>query len=342
MDDILSQDEVDALLRGMDDGDVEAENDDTSNNEGIRAYDFSNQERIVRGRLPALDIINERFARAFQKDFNDWIMTSVEVQPSEVKIIKMIEYQRNLFFPTSLNVMKLSPLSGAVLFTLDSKLIFTCVDIYYGGDGTLPYKIEGREYTAVENKVISIILDMMKAELTKVWEPVMDINIELMHTEMNPKFANIVDHTEMVVINTYNVRFDAVEGKIDIVYPYSMLEPIRDKLEESLQALQGDVDSRWTSTLEAEAKNIELELKVNLAKLRMGLKDIMKMEAGDIIPLDMPKDVPILVENIAMMRGELVTSRDKKAVKVTKMLRHPAYNRRTHKLPVKEWLTNDD
>lgn len=338
MDDVLSQDEVDALMRGMDGGDIETEDDPSATQKGVKSFDFANQERIVRGRLPALDIINERFARAFQREFNEWIMASVEVMTSEVKIVKMIEYQRNLFFPTSLNVMKITPLNGAALFTLDSKLIFTAVDLYYGGTGLLPFKIEGREYTPVENKIISIILTMMREILTQVWKPVMDINIEIMHTEMNPKFANIVDQTEMVVVNPINIRFEGVEGRIDIVMPYSMLEPIRDKLEESLQALQGDTDSRWAQTLEDEAKNITVPLKVELTRLRMSMKDILTMDVGDVIPLDMPEEVPVKVQDITMMRGRLVTSKDKKAVKISRMLSHPAYTRRKHKLPVKEWL----
>jgi flagellar motor switch protein FliM len=336
MDDILSQDEVDALLKGMGGGDVETEDDDLSGGQGAKVYDFTNQERIVRGRLPALDIINERFARGFQRHFNEMIMASVEVTAGEVKIIKMIDYLRNLFVPTSLNIYRINPLNGVSLFTLDSKLIFTAVDIYFGGTGLLPFKIEGREYTPVEMSMVKSILDITSDNMRKAWGPVMDIEIEYMHSEMNPKFAGIVDPTDMIVVSPINVRFEGVEGRVDIVMPYAMLEPVRDKLEEGMQNLQGESDNRWSKTLKEEAKNIEIDLSVNLAELQMNVEDLMKMEKGDIIPLEMPKTVTVKAEDIAIMRGKLGESHNKKAVKIEQVLRHPAYQERTIE-NVKEW-----
>ncbi|MCF6254095.1 MAG: flagellar motor switch protein FliM [Thiomicrorhabdus sp.] len=336
MEDILSQDEVDALLKGMGGGDVDTEDDDADDGIEARSYDFTNQERIVRGRLPALDIINERFARGFQRHFNEMIMSSVEVTAGEVKIIKMIDYLRNLFVPTSLNIYRIDPLNGVALFILDSKLIFTAVDIYFGGTGLLPFKIEGREYTPVEMSMVRSILDITTENLAKAWGPVMDIDIEYMHSEMNPKFAGIVDPTDMIVVSQINVRFEGVEGRVDIVMPYAMLEPVRDKLEEGVQNLQGESDNRWSRTLKEEAKNIEIDLSVNLTELQMSMDDLMKMEKGDIIPLEMPKQVTIRAEGIAIMRGVLGESNQKKAVKVDQILHHPAYQERTVD-NVKEW-----
>ncbi|MDR9499573.1 MAG: flagellar motor switch protein FliM [Hydrogenovibrio sp.] len=328
MDDILSQDEVDALLKGMGGGDVETEDDDSAESTAAKVYDFTNQERIVRGRLPALDIINERFARGFQRHFNEMIMSSVEVTAGEVKIIKMIDYLRNLFVPTSLNIYRINPLNGVSLFTLDSKLIFTAVDMYFGGTGLLPFKIEGREYTPVEMSMVRSILDMSSENLRKAWAPVMDIEIDYMHSEMNPKFASIVDATDMIVVSPINVRFEGVEGRVDIVMPYSMLEPVRDKLEEGMSNLQGESDNRWSRTLREETKNIEIELTVNLAELQMQVEDLMQMEKGDIIPFEMPEQVTVKAEGIGIAKGKLGESQDKKAVKLKEILRHPAYQER--------------
>ncbi|MBF6058371.1 MULTISPECIES: flagellar motor switch protein FliM [Thiomicrorhabdus] len=335
MDDILSQDEVDALLKGVGGGEVETENDFTGM-QNAKVYDFTNQERIVRGRLPALDIINERFARGFQRYFNEMIMSSVEVTAGEVKIIKMIDYQRNLFVPTSLNIYRINPLNGVSLFTLDSKLIFTAVDIYFGGTGLLPFKIEGREYTPVEMSMVRSILDMSSENLRSAWAPVMDIDIEYMHSEMNPKFAAIVDPTDMIVVSPINVRFEGVEGRVDIVMPYAMLEPIRDKLEEGLQNLQGESDNRWSRTLKEEAKNIEINLSVNLLEIEMSMEDLMEMKTGDIIPIEMPEKVTVKAEDIAFVRGKLGESHNKKAVKIEEILHHPAYAERANE-SVKEW-----
>ncbi|MPQ76248.1 MULTISPECIES: flagellar motor switch protein FliM [Hydrogenovibrio] len=336
MEDILSQDEVDALLRGMGGGDIDTEDDDASEATSAKVYDFTNQERIVRGRLPALDIINERFARGFQRHFNEMIMSSVEVTAGEVKIIKMIDYLRNLFVPTSLNIYRINPLNGVSLFTLDSKLIFTAVDIYFGGTGLLPFKIEGREYTPVEMSMVRSILDISSENLRKAWGPVMDIEIDYMHSEMNPKFASIVEATDMIVVSPINVRFEGVEGRVDIVMPYAMLEPVRDKLEEGMSNLQGESDNRWSRTLKEEAKNIEIDISVSLAELKMNMDDLMKMEKGDIIPIEMPERVAVKAEGIAFLKGKLGESNDKKAVKVEEILRHPAYSEKMIE-NMKEW-----
>jgi flagellar motor switch protein FliM len=335
MDDILSQDEVDALLKGMGEGDVETEVDDAVASP-VKAYDFTNQERIVRGRLPALDIINERFARGFQRNFNEMIMASVEVTAGEVKIVKMIDYLRNLFVPTSLNVYRLSPLNGVTLFTLDSKLIFTAVDIYFGGTGLLPFKIEGREYTPVEMSMVKSLLDITAENLHKAWAPVMDIDIEYMHSEMNPKFASIVDATDMIVVSPINIRFEGVEGRMDIVMPYSMLEPVRDKLEEGMQNLQSEGDNRWSRTLKEEANAIKLHMSANLLELEMSVEDLIAMKAGDVIPIEMPEQVTVCVEHIPVVRGKLGQRNDKKAIRIEEIVHHPAYPEKTVE-NVKEW-----
>ena len=337
MDDLLSQDEVDALLRGMGEGDVETEGGDDTDDTSAQSYDFTNQERIVRGRLPALDIINERFARGFQRHFNEMIMSSVEVTANEVRIIKMIDYLRNLFVPTSLNLYRINPLNGVSLFTLDSKLIFTAVDMYFGGTGLLPFKIEGREYTPVEMSMVRSVLDIAALNLYKAWAPVMDIDIEYMHSEMNPKFVSIVDATDMIVVSPINVRFEGVEGRIDIVMPYAMLEPVRDKLEEGMSNLQGESDNRWARTLKEESKNIEVEVSVNLLEVTMSVSDLMHMEKGDVIPIEMPKEVSVKAEGITFVRGKLGESNSKKAVEIEKIVRHPAYQERMVE-NVKEWF----
>jgi len=339
MDDILSQDEVDALLKGMGGGDVETEDDDSADGTAAKSYDFTNQERIVRGRLPALDIINERFARGFQRHFNEMILSSVEVTAGEVKIIKMIDYLRNLFVPTSLNLYRINPLNGVALFTLDSKLIFTAVDMYFGGTGLLPFKIEGREYTPVEMSMVRSVLDISSENLRKAWGPVMDIEIDYMHSEMNPKFASIVDATDMIVVSPINVRFEGVEGRVDIVMPYAMLEPVRDKLEEGMSNLQGESDNRWSRTLKEESKNIEVDLSVDLTEVKMSMDDVMSMEKGDIIPIEMPEQVGIKVEGITFVKGKLGESNDKKAVKIEEILHHPAYEERMVK-NIKEWIND--
>lgn len=327
-DDLLGQDEIDALLKGMGGGDIETENDTSGTQAGVKAFDFTNQERIVRGRFPALDVITERFSRCFQRLVVDMILASVEVVAGEVKIVKMNEYLRNLFFPTSLNIVKIDALGGVGLVTMDSKLIFSVIDLYYGGNGQVHFKIEGREYTPVEMGLIRNLVHECLSCLQASWEPVLPIELEIMHSEMNPKFASIVDPIEMVVVSPVYVRFENQEGRIDIVMPYAMLEPIRDVLEEGMRSLQGEGDKRWNRTLRDEAKEIEVTLAAELAQVNVSMEDLLAMEVGDIIPIEMPKLVPVKVEDITIGHGRVGDFEGKKAVQMMDFTRHPAYHDR--------------
>jgi flagellar motor switch protein FliM len=332
--DVLEQDEIDALLRGMGGGEVETETDTSGKGAAPTAFDFTNQERIVRGRFPALDVITERFARCFQRKLIDMVQTGVEVVAGEVKIIKMNEYLRNLFFPSSLNILRIDALGGVGLLTLDSKLIFSIIDLYYGGNGQMRFKIEGREYTPVEMGLIRNLVNECIRCLLASWEPVIPIDIEVLNSEMNPKFASIVDPIEMVVISPVYVRFENQEGRIDIVMPYAMLEPIRDILEEGMRSLQGEGDKRWNKTLRDEAQEIEVSLSAELAQVHMSMEDLLAMEVGDIIPIEMPALVPVKVESITVAHGRLGDFEGKKAVQLMDFTQHPAY--RDREVPL-EW-----
>lgn len=323
--DLLGQDEIDALLKGMNGGDVDTENDKSNVREGVNEYDFTNQERIVRGRFPALDVIIERFARCLQRNVIDMIQSGVEIVSGEIKIVKMNEYLRNLFFPTSLNIVRIDALGGLGLITMDSKLIFSVIDLYYGGSGQVHFKIEGREYTPVELGLVKTLVAECIECMQASWEPVLPIEIEVLHTEMNPKFASIVDPIEMVVVAPIHARFDSQEGRIEIVLPYAMLEPIRDILEEGMRSLQGEGDKRWNKTLRDEAKEIEVELSAELARVHLSMEDLLAMEVGDVIPIEMPTLVPVMVEDITIGHGRLGDFEGKKAVQMMDFTRHPAY-----------------
>lgn len=326
MDDVLEQDEVDALLNGLGglSTDEDVLNDEVE--EGIKKYDFTNQERIIRGRLPALDIINERFARGFQKSLNEILMTNIEVAPGEVRIVKMSDYQRNLLVPTSLNIYKIQPLNGVSLFTLDSKLIFTVIDMYYGGTGDMQFRIEGRDYTSVEMSMVKMLLNFINKHLIEAWNPVMSIQTEFMNSEMNPRFATIVDPAEMVVVSTIQARLDGKDGKVDIVIPYTLLEPYRVKLEEGVQNLHGESDKRWIKTIKDESQNVKIELKATLAEIDTSWSELYHAKAGDVLSFDMPDRVIVTSGGIPIFSGEHGEHKGMNAVRIEKLYEHPAYN----------------
>ncbi len=320
--DLLSQDEIDALLHGVDSGAVDTE-DDAEFDGTARPYDFASQDRIVRGRMPTLEMVNERFARLFRISLFNMLRRTAEISVGGVQMMKFSEYVHSLFVPTSLNLVKVRPLRGTALCVLDPKLVFIIVDNFFGGDGRYHAKIEGREFTPTERRVISLILDNAFNNLVEAWSPVLDIKFEFMNMEVNPQFANIVSPTEVVVVNSFHIELEGGGGDFHFTMPYSMVEPIRELLDAGVQSDRSDVDERWSIALREEIKTAPVELRAVLTEITMSLRDLMKLDAGDIIPIDPPESVTLLSNDIPVFRGQFGVSRGNMAVKIREPIRSP-------------------
>lgn len=321
--DILSQDEVDALLNGMGDGDIETSNEQVQDNGDARSYDFGNEERIIRGRMPTLEMINERFARYMRISLFNMLRRSAEISVGGVQVMKFSEYVHTLFVPTSLNLIHLHPLRGTGLVVLEPKLVFTILDNYFGGEGRFQARIEGREFTATELRVIRMVLNLCFKDLTEAWSPVMEVDFEFVNHEVNPQFANIVSPSEVVVISTFHVELDGGGGDIHITLPYSMLEPIRELLDTGLQSDRSMDDGRWGKALREEIKLAEVELWAQLAQSTLSVNQLLKLKPGDIIPIDMPKQVVAMVEDVPMFRASYGEHNEKAALKIQQLIEHP-------------------
>ncbi len=321
--DILSQDEVDALLTGLDDNDLETEKQDQDDYGKPRPYDFGNEERIIRGRMPTLEMINERFGRYLRISLFNMLRRSAEISVSGVQVMKFSEYVHTLFVPTSLNLIQLQPLRGTGLVVFEPKLVFTLLDNYFGGEGRFPARIEGREFTATEMRVIRMVLNLCFEDLTEAWSPVMPVNFEFINHEVNPQFANIVSPSEVVVISTFHIELDGGGGDLHITLPYSMLEPIRELLDTGLQSDRSADDGRWSRAMREELMIAEVQLSSTLAKTRMSLEQVRQLKVGDIIPIEMPKEVIAMVEDVPMFRATYGEHNDKAALKVSKIIEHP-------------------
>jgi flagellar motor switch protein FliM len=316
--DLLSQDEIDALLHGVGSGDIDTDGDELGDGEA-NAYDFNSQDRIVRGRLPTLEMINERFARHFRISLFNMLRRSAEIAVGGVQMLKFGEYVHSLFVPTSLNLVKLQPLRGTGLFVIDPKLVFIVVDNFFGGSGRHA-KIEGRDFTPTENRVIMMLLKQAFADLQEAWLPVMPIEFEYLNSEVNPQFANIVSPTEVVVITTFHIELEGGGGEMHVTLPYSMIEPIRDQLDAGVQSDRSDVDERWAISLREEMKEARVQMSSVLAKTQLTLRQVMDFEPGDVISFELPETVPLYVEGLPMFRGKFGVSRGNKAVKVVERI----------------------
>ncbi len=320
--DILSQDEIDALLTGVDSGDVETEDEDILEDGEARSYDFSSQDRIVRGRMPTLEMVNERFARNFRITLFNFLRRSPSISVDGVQMTKFGEYIHSLFMPSSLNLIKVKPLRGTALFVLNPKLVYSIVDSFFGGDGRYHTKIEGRDFTTTEMQVVKQVLYKIFEDLKEAWSPVMDVDFEHVGSEVNPHFANIVTPSEVVVVSTIHVELDNGGGDIHLTLPYSMLEPIREQLDAGVQSDSSDVDQRWINSLREEIKSAPVEVSSTLTETKISLRELNNLKVGDVIPVEVPDFVTAEIEGIPVFRGQYGLSRGNRALKVVEMIRH--------------------
>lgn len=320
--DILSQDEIDALLNGVTSGEVESETDQPIVPGDIADYDFTSQDRIVRGRLPTLEMINERMARHLRISFFNLLRRSAEIAVGNVQMLKFNEYVHSLFMPASLNVIRVPPLKGMGLLVVDPKLVFSFVDNFFGGRGRFNAKIEGREFTPTEQRIIKIILEMAFLNIKEAWNPVVGIDIEFVSTEINPNFANIVSPSEVVVVSSFHIEFEGGGGDIHVTLPYAMIEPIRDLLESGIQSDRVELDERWTVSLRNELMHAEVELSSILTEARLTMRQLSALQVGDIIPLEIPEAITATVDDIPVFRGVFGSSDGRNAIKVTELVQH--------------------
>jgi flagellar motor switch protein FliM len=298
--DFLSQDEVDALLKG-----VTGESDEPAtpdqDQEGVRAYNLGTQERIVRGRMPTLELINERFARYLRISLFNYMHRTAEVSVGPIRVQKYSEFIRNLVVPTNLNLVSAKPLRGTSLFIFDPNLVFLVVDNMFGSDGRFHTRVEGRDFTGTEQRIIQGLLNVVFTEYARAWKPVYDISFEYIRSEMNSQFANIATPSEVVISTTFTLEFGGTAADMYLCFPYSMLEPIRDLLYSAMQSDQLSTDQHWILMLRKQLKGAEVEIVATLGTATITLGEILKLKAGDIIPLDISEKIVASVDDIPVV-----------------------------------------
>jgi len=321
----LSQDEIDTLLNGVDSGDVDTTADDVDPGEA-ESYDLGSQDRIIRGRMPTLDMINERFVRSLRISMFNMLRRTIEITSTGVKMVKFSEYVRGLFMPTSLNLVNINPLRGTGLCVIDPNLVFATVDNFFGGDGRYHARIEGREFTPTENRIVQILLELLFVDLKKAWKPVMGLDFKFLSTEVNPQFANIVSPTEVVVVSTFKMELEGGAGEFHIVMPYSMLEPIRELLDAGMQSDQVDTDRRWINTLKEEMKQAFVAIDSSMGHTKLTLGEVLNLNVGDVIPIETPDVVTVRAAQVPIFRGVVGNSNGKNAVQFVEPIVRPEYS----------------
>lgn len=314
--DLLSQDEIDALLHGVD-GSESAEEVEVDPDAPV-SIDFNSQERIVRGRMPTLEMVNERFARTFRTTLFNLLRSIPDLSVDGIQMHKFSDYMHTLFVPTSLNMVKMRPLRGNCLFVFDARLIFILVDNFFGSDGRFHAKIEGREFTPTELRIVMLLLETIFIDYKEAWAPVLDVNFEYQSSEVNPAMANIVGPTEAIFVSTFQIELNGGGGKLQIGFPYPMIEPIRDILDAGIQSDSTDIDTRWIQSLHHEIVGAPLRVTADLAKVELSAREIMQLKAGQIIPFEMPEEVQVFVQDTPAYMAKLGQANGNLAIELVK------------------------
>lgn len=316
---ILSQEEVDALLKGVT-GEADVAEEDNSGSEGIRPYNLATQERIVRGRMPTLEIINDRFARLLRIGLFNFMRRSPEISVGPVRVLKYSEFIRNLVVPTNLNIVQMKPLRGNALFIFDPSLIFLIIDNLFGGDGRFHTRVEGRDFTPTEQRIIHRMLEVVFHDYERSWQTVSPVKFEYVRSEMHTQFANIANPSEVVIAYSFNIELGSGGGNFHVCMPYSMIEPLRDVLYSSVQGDQMEPDTRWLRMLSHQVQIAEVELVVNLSEVPVTCEQILNMKAGDVLMLDLHPKVQAQVDGVPVFECSYGVSNGQYAVKIEKLI----------------------
>ncbi len=317
---LLSQDEVDALLAGVTGENTEKApvEQDTS---GIRPYDLSSPDRVVRHRMQTLELINERFARRLRSSLLSFMRRNADITVGSIRIQKYSDFERNLPVPSNLNMVAMKPLRGVALFTFDPNLVFLVIDSMFGGHGRYNTRVEGRDFTITEQRIIRRLLNITLSSYGRGWERVYPVEFEYIRSEMHTKFASVTSGNEIVVVSSFNIELGASGGNLSICLPYSMIEPVRDLLTRPLQDANVEaIDQRWMNQLSRQVRNADVELSAEFARVDTTVAQLMKLKVNDILPIEIPATITAHVDGVPVMECGYGTFNGRYALRVKKIL----------------------
>ena len=315
----LSQEEVDALLEGVT-GESQKAAKETVETGGVRSYDLASQERIVRGRMPTMEIVNERFARNFRIGLFNFIRRSPEISVGTVAVQRYSAFLRELVVPTNFNLMAVRPLRGSGLIVCEPSIVFGIIDTLYGGVGRFQTRIEGRDFSPTEQRVIQRLVDVISAEYKKAWQGIYPLELSYQRSEMQPQFANIATPSEIVVSTAFQLEIGELAGAIHICMPYATLEPIRDVLYSATQGDAIEVDRRWVRVLTREIQAAEVTLVAELARTELTVEQLLAMKPGDFIELDRQPRIQASVDGVPLFECQYGTHNAKYAIRIEESL----------------------
>ena len=323
---VLAQDEVDALLAGVasDEIDIEEDEDEYDPSEVV-PFDLTAQDRIIRGRMPTLEIIHDRFVRMFRLSLSTSLRKVVDISVRSTELIKFGEFLKTLPVPSSMNLLRMTPLRCNAIMVLETRLVFTLIDMFFGGNGELEVKAEGREFTEIESRMIKRVIISALEDLQSSWRPVFPVQINYARAETNPQFVAIVPHSEIVIVVTFDVEIGRAPMSVTLCVPYSMIEPVRSRLNAGFQSEQDEKDNTWSNRFTKNLNMSHIELVALLGQTELTVRDFLNLQQDDLIYLEHETQQPIsiLANGIEKFRGFQGSYKGHKAINVSKLVYVP-------------------
>ncbi|MEM7100287.1 MAG: flagellar motor switch protein FliM [Pseudomonadota bacterium] len=317
--DVLTQEEIDALLTSVDEGEVDAEVSEAP--EKLSEYDLTNQDKVVRGRMPTLELISERFARRLRHGLPNNLKFPIEVGPGGVQVLKYSDYVDMLFVPTCIKLVRIAPFEGTCLLTLDAKLVHRIVDRFFGGAGSVD-AFSGKEFTFTEKRVIDRIVELVLHDYQLAWRDVLPITPTVVGEEVNPGLVNVLASSEVMMVSSFRLEMDEGGGELHIAFPYASLEPYRNLLDATTKTDQASSDGVWRAKLERALLDAQLPLSCVIGESRVRLRDLMDFEVGDVIDIDLFEQHDVRVAKIPAFSATLGDSRGKFALEFEQFNQH--------------------
>jgi flagellar motor switch protein FliM len=325
MNQVLSQSEVDALLAAVSEGEVAAGSDGGpgggGSDKGVVVYDLTSQDRIIRGRMPQLEVIYERFMRAFRVSLSGALRRIATLNMASTDFLKFGEFINTLPMPTCMSVLRFNGLRGSALFVIETKLAYALVDSFFGGSDRPYTKIDGKEFTPIELSIVRKVVELAIQDLENAWSSVAKIDCSFVRTEINPQFVGIVPPTDVVIASTFDVELESANGTITLVVPYATIEPIKQKLASGFQVESDQTDRKlWARAFKEHMVDMDVDVRVDLGETTITLEDLMKLKVGDVIPLDqdVSGEFDVQIESVKKFKGFYGISHGNVAVQVTR------------------------
>jgi flagellar motor switch protein FliM len=322
MSQVLSQEEVDALLKGVSEGEIETEQGEVRDPSAIRSYDLTGQDRVIGQKMPTLELAAEKFTRIFRTTLSSLLKKVVSISGVSVSVVTYADFIKTIPVPSSLHIFQMKPLGGSALLVIEPQVAFTLVDLIFGGSGRESFKVEGRDFTIIENNLIKRVAVNALSDFEKVWETIIKIDVVYQRSETNPQFAQLVMPADVVIVMPFEVDMGFSSGEMTFCIPYSTIEPIRDKLHLTYQTDTSEVDKKWAGRFAERLQTSKVTLNVELGRTELSAREVINLKRGDVIPLQQHygDGLNVYVEDILKFKGQPGSYKGNQAVEIVECI----------------------